>query len=129
LHYISKDPTFGELVRVLSGLHAKRPQCFDVSQALYAVFFPLSAAASKGIVEIVGHVEVPQGDERPRLMRRPGGITRDGRILNWFITDGANEWRKDALSDSERELSIAEIWNDTLLIERITSGWRPRDMV
>jgi hypothetical protein len=58
-------------------------------------------------------------------MRRPGGRAKDGRILNWVVSEGGRDRVVKELSESERKLSIATIVNDTLLIDRIASGWLP----
>jgi hypothetical protein len=58
-------------------------------------------------------------------MRRPGGRDAGGKVLNWWIHDDNGEKKVDRLNENQRHYSLAVIWNDTLLIERIYSGWLP----
>jgi len=46
-------------------------------------------------------------------------------FVGWHIVDNETLWRRktDKLSDEERKLSPWDSWNDTLLSERIASGW------
>ena len=39
--------------------------------------------------------------------------------------DGEREWFQKELSEEERRYPLIEVWNDTLLKERIVEGWRP----
>jgi len=53
LHYIYKDKTTGDLIRVLPGLYSERPASFDKlasSKERYVVIFPLLAASKQKIV-------------------------------------------------------------------------------
>jgi regulator of RNase E activity RraB len=58
-------------------------------------------------------------------MRMAGSRDKSGRVLDWWLYDGNREWRIGQLSPGQERLSIAAIWNDTLLIDRIMSGWAP----
>jgi len=50
-----------------------------------------------------------------------------GRVLDWWVRDENGTRRVGDLTPELRKLSLAELWNDTLLIERIASGWSPED--
>jgi len=71
LHYIYKDKTIGDLIRVLPGLYSERPANFDKlagSEERYMVYFPLSAANKQNIIEQVGHYPV-DNFKKPKYMR------------------------------------------------------------
>jgi hypothetical protein len=48
-----------------------------------------------------------------------------GKVKVWWLWDGEREWQVGELTEEQRGLSFREVWNDTLLIERIESGWTP----
>lgn len=131
-HKHDKPPHMGALIRILRGLYKERPQDFVglVKQAArYCVFFPLSAASHREIVEIVANEDVPEEAQKFPLFRAAGMIDREGCVLDWWLWDGEREWRIGQLTEEQKKLSIRGIWNDTLLIERIAEGWEPSDKV
>ena len=131
IQYILKHELDGELIRVLPGLFETRPTPFTqiaLQKEKYFVFFPLTVVARGGGVEFVANEKIPTGSATFPLMRRAGGMTRDGKVLNWFLFDGKQNLRRiDILTDQEKELSLEETWNLALLVDRISSGWLPRD--
>lgn len=50
-----------------------------------------------------------------------------GHVGPWRLWDGEREWAVPALTADQRRLSPRGIVNHAMLIERITSGWRPED--
>jgi hypothetical protein len=62
-------------------------------------------------------------------MRRAGARAKNGRVQNWIISEGGRDRLVRELSDDEKRLPIGAIVNDTLLAERISSGWSPEDEV
>jgi hypothetical protein len=125
---VRRDPEYGEMIRVLSGVFSERPEDIDklvAAPELYVVFFPFGAALRQEIISAVSSAPIPAAGWRERAMRRPGGRAKDGRILNWVVSEGGRDRVVKELSESERKLSIATIVNDTLLIDRIASGWLP----
>lgn len=128
MQYTHKHFKYGTLIRVLPGIFKEHLSDFSRlvnEEERFLVFFPVGAAANREIVSIVGHEEIPAHLLEFPLMRMAGGATREGKILNWWLFDGVREWRIDALKPEHHKLSIVEGWNDTLIIERITSGWTP----
>jgi hypothetical protein len=125
LHYIYKDPSLGDLVRILPGIYCERPANFDKlagSNADYMVFFPLFAANKQKIVEIVGFYPAI-GFNKPPFMRTDHNVR--GEFLGWHIID-TNTWQRKlvpSLSPEQKQLSPWGTWNDTLLIERISENW------
>ncbi len=125
LHYIHKHEILGALIRVLSGLYANRPVDFDMlvsSKERYMIFFPLSAANNRNIVEWVSSYPVNNFD-MPRFMRNSHIIR--GEFLGWHIVDTETLHRKlvKNLTTEQKKLSPYGIWNDTLLIERLVDNW------
>ena len=128
IQYALKENVYGQLIRVFPGIFDVRPGSFSqLSQAkeLYFVFFPVTAAASKGIITYVANEPIPQFAQQRPSMRKRGGIDADGRVLNWWIWDVKGKMLVDQLNEEQRGYSIAAIWNDTMLIERICSNWMP----
>jgi hypothetical protein len=139
--YTHKAKLYGALIRVLDGFWpdlsaaagsaaAGSVAAAASAQTAFWTFFPVNAALKKGLVEKVGHAEIPEAARAFPLMRKRGQIAPGpgGRVLDWWLWDGDKEWKIGALSPGQEELSLAEVVNDTLLIERIESGWRPRDI-
>ena len=130
--FTHKVSLYGSLIRVLPKLYDVRPASFTELVKLeerFFVFFPLTAAIHRGLVTIAGNEAVPERVQQFPLMRKAGAIDRSGKVLNWWLWDGEREWPILSLSPEEQQLSIASIFNDTLLIERIEAGWSPRDAV
>ena len=125
LHYIYKDKTIGDLIRVLPGLFTERPVIFDklvTSKERYMLFFPLSAANKKRIVEQVGYYPA-DSFEKPRYMRTEHIVK--GEFLGWHIID-TETWQRQlvkTLTQEQKKLSPWGIWNDILLIENLVDGW------
>jgi hypothetical protein len=122
-----RHPEFGHLVRVLPGFFEQRPETFSQlaeKRAKFVTFFPLQAAVSKQVVIVVAHEAIPE-DAQVFPVFRAGSPGPGGRVETWWLWDGEREWRIGELTDEQRHLPIRGIWNDTLLIERIVSGWLP----
>ena len=125
LHYIYKDKTMGDLIRVLQGLHFERPASFDKLAAfkeMYMVFFPLSAANRRKIVEQVGYFP-SDNFEKPKYMRSEHIV--NGEFLGWHIID-TDTWQRKLvknLTTEQKKISPWGVWNDTLLIENLTNDW------
>ena len=122
----SEPPQYGELIRVLPGLFASRPDSFaDLAreEARFTTFFPLGAACARGIVQIVAAEEVPEHARTLPLMRAAGARLPDGTVNGWWLWDGEREWRVGELTAEQWKLPLRAVWNDTLLIERIARGW------
>lgn len=128
--FVNKHPEFGQLIRVLPGIHEERPadlSKLSAEKEVYFVFFPVTAAVSKALVEKIGNFAVPIWAQGIPLMRRPGARAPGGKVLTWFIVNDRGEKLVKELSEDQRQLSLAVIWNDTLLAERIAAGWKPSD--
>ena len=126
--YGHKKEQWGALLRILPGFCAQRPEDFSQianQEESFVVFFPLQAAISRGIFEVVAHQEIPQHARTFPLFRGAGFRDRQGRVQNWWLWDGVREWPIGRQTDEQRKLPLCQVWNDTLLIERIEEGWTP----
>lgn len=125
LHYIFKDNTISELVRVLDGIFVNPPDNFEElikKKEKFMIFFPLKYALKLGIVVKVGFA-LSESYSRPQFMRTEKRIQNE--FLGWEIID-TESWKRffvKELSESQKLLSPWGIWNDTLLIERLLSDW------
>lgn len=124
LHYIYKDSTLGDLIRVLPELYSERPVNFDmlaITKERYVVFFSLTTSYKQKILEKVGHYICKF--EKPKYMRTEHIIKNE--FLGWHIID-TDSWKRQlvkTLKYKELELSPWGIWSDTLLIERLINDW------
>ena len=122
-----RHPRYGELVRVLPGFFDTRPGDFgDLVRrpTLFCTFFPLKAAAGR-VVTIVANEPVPAEAQEFPVFRAGVVNPATGKVDVWWFWDGEREWRVGPISEEQRRMPIRGVWNDTLLIERIVSGWTP----
>lgn len=124
-HEHREPPRLGSLLRVLRGIFAERPGDFEpllAHEERFSVFFPLGAALNREIVRIVSNEAIPAAKRDFPIF---GTLSRDGEV--WWMWNGSREWK--ARSPRERTpRALREIWNDTLLVERIADpDWTPSD--
>ena len=127
-HYVNRHDRYGALLRVFSRLHNERPA--EVAQAVigdvqFVCFFPLQAAVNQKIVIVLGNTPIPAEAAEFPVFRAGVVDPATGKVATWWFWDGDKEWRVGALSPAQRFMPIRGVWNDTFLIERIVSGWRP----
>jgi ribosomal protein L34E len=131
-HRHETPPRFGALIRVLPGLYTERPVDFAAlvrQRPQFITFFPVGAACNRGITSVVASEPVG-GDAAVFPTFRGAHRDRSGRqVLPWFLWDGRTTKRveHDLTPEEMREYPPKEVINDTLLIERIISGWRHED--
>ncbi|MCB0278327.1 MAG: hypothetical protein KDD94_02415 [Calditrichaeota bacterium] len=131
MQYVHKDDSMGFLVKILDGFYQEIPKNLGklvTSNERFLIYFPLSAAYNRKIVKLVGHMEL--GDfVQPKYMRSMCFIDKDSH--GWEIVDTQTSKRRfiEKLTKAEKELSPYAIWNDTLLIDRLASGWSLDDWV
>ncbi len=125
-HEHREPPRHGSLLRVLPGLYDRQPK--DLASLVeqeerFSVFFPLGAALARGIFRIVGKADVPLSKQRFPIFRSK---TPAGTIYYW---DGRREWRETwwRRTPRWRRNAINAILNDTALVERVSSNWKPAD--
>ncbi|MCG7564632.1 hypothetical protein [Pseudoalteromonas sp. McH1-42] len=126
--YTHKHKQYGALLRVFNRAYEHRPE--DLSNAInesvqFSAFFPLQLAVKQKIVEIVGNCKVDSRYAEFPVFRAGVVDPSTGKVAVWWLWDGQNEEKVGKLSSEQRKLPIRGVWNDTLLIERIESGWTP----
>jgi len=120
---------YGYLIRALPGTFSAPPTDFqDLADqpARFWVFTPLQTIVNRGIFEFAASAKVPKSAARIPLMRVAAG-PRPWEASVWWLWDGEREWRTTRDDPAVRDASPKESWNDALLIDRIETGWRPRD--
>lgn len=128
--FLQKHKQYGALIKVFTGVHEDRLIAFDslVGRGeAFVCFFPLNAAVDREIVEIVGNIQISEESKKFPLFRDGVADPGTGKVKDWWLWDGENEWKVGDLTVDQRKLPIRGVWNDTLLIERIQSGWRPEN--
>ena len=126
--YAHRHKQYGALLRVFDNFYDARPDDFDElvkSKLKFMCFFPLSAAIDRDIVSIVDNVALPLDAQKFPTFRAGVVDPATRKVGVWWLWDGEKEWRVGELTVEQRRLSIRGVWNDTLLIERIESGWMP----
>lgn len=126
---INSHRQYGSLLRVLRGVHNDRPPDLNrlvAGETQFVVFFPLLAAVKARIVEIVGSEQVPEEFKPFPVFRAGVADPKTGKVATWWLWDGDREWKVGALNEELKRLPIRGVWNDTLLVERIVSGWTPQ---
>ena len=123
-------PVFGQLVRVLPGLHNTRPSDFSAlaqKKENYFVFTPLGLACRRKQGTIVGNEPVPDWAQGIPLMRMANRFDENGKGHDWYLWDGIETWPATGTPQDLNNLSIAAIWGHDVLIERLAEGWLPSD--
>lgn len=126
-----EPPKYGYLIRVLKELNITEDIICEKTQneERFFVFFPVGAALNRKIIRKICNCPIPQHANSFPVLRIPGNIALGGKVLDWRIWDGQKRYRIESLSDEQKRLSLGEIWNDTMLIRRIETGWKPEDIV
>lgn len=126
--YTHRVERWGSLLRVLPSFCPSRPERFDqlvLQPQRFVTFFPLQAAVSRKIFEIVDNQPVPPEAQAFPLFRKAGFVDRQGKVHDWWLWDGNRQWQIGQLSPEQRRLPMLGVWNDTLLIARIEQEWLP----
>jgi len=122
--YTHKHKQYGALLRVFQ-VREKVDDIEELSNVphQFSTFFPLGAAVNREIVSIAGNLPV-QEEFKTFPIFRAGVANQSGVVEVWWLWDGKNEKRVGKLSPEQMEYPIRGVINDTLLIERICSGWQ-----
>jgi hypothetical protein len=92
----------------------------------YFAFYGAHAALRKKLVRKVGY-STDAIRMLPAQRRSSTNVLDDEQPSAWLITEGSTRSvrRNEDLSDEERLLPIAEIWNHPYLVDAISTGWMP----
>jgi hypothetical protein len=125
VQYINRHPEDGDVVRVIPGVYPERPPDLDAlvsGPTRFAVFYPVTVAARRGLAAHLGNFEIPAGD-RPLPHTRLAGLG-DADRYGWILYDGPRELgRVRSLSPEQASWPEAAVWNHAFLISRIASDW------
>jgi hypothetical protein len=122
VQFIGEHREYGDAILVSPTLHDRQAHFgtgfFDSG---YVTFYPAGVAVSNKLVEVVAQSSPPK---LPKRFRRPKA-QRDGAVESWVIEGGWRDVVKQNLTDEERRLPIAGIWDHELLRKQIAKGWTP----
>lgn len=124
--YTQNNKRYGELLRVYGKIYIDKKHIFEFIHSespAFICFFPLREAIKQQIVSIVANEIVPAAAKEFPTFRAGVVDPQTKKVGVWWLWDGENEWKVNVLSREQRSFPIRGIWNDTLLIERIDSGW------
>jgi hypothetical protein len=127
LTYVGKHPLDGDAIRVRTSILYERPPITEeIFADSYITFYAANLALKRKLVTIVGKLApVPM----PTVFRRSRRIERDGRVTSWFIDDENGTTAVDSLSDGQKKINIASIWNHESLLFHISKNWKPEKSV
>jgi hypothetical protein len=126
--YTHKHKQYGALLRVFNRIYLEQPtdlKSLIIEEEAFQCFFPLSAALNLKLVRVVTNISVPEKNKKFPTFRAGIVDPATKKVAVWWLWDGEKEWRIGELDKEQKKLPIRGIWNDTLLIERIDSGWTP----
>jgi hypothetical protein len=127
-HYTHFNKQYGSLLRVFDAIYEIRPNDLTAivnRQPAFSCFFPLDAAVKRKSVLNVGNIPVPHQAQIFPTFRTGVIDPSTGKVEMWWLWDGQREWPVGRLTNEQRKFPIRGVWNDTLLIQRIDSSWRP----
>lgn len=126
--YTHQHPQMGGLICVFDKIFENRPNdLFELVNGplRFSTFIPVRAAVNRGIFKVISRQEIA-GHNKPFPLFRNGVPDRKTKKVSvWWLWDGEKSWIVGELTAAQRKLPLRQIWNDTLLIERIESGWTP----
>lgn len=123
VQFLGTHRKHGEAILVSPELY-KRQAAFAASffSRGYVTFYAACLGVTQKRIEVVAQ-STPQS--LPKRFRRPSVVLPDGSVESWVIEGGWREVVKKALTDEERQIPIAKVWNHEMLCARIASGWTP----
>jgi hypothetical protein len=124
-----KHPRYGHLLRALRGIYRRQVTnwlSLNSADVAFSCFFPANLAVRRKIARVVGNVSIPPSLQLFPTFRSGLRNPNTGETA-WWLWDGTREWRIEGLTPEQRKLPIRGVWNDTLLLHRIETGWNPED--
>jgi len=129
MQYTHKDSMLGNLVRVFKGIYIKPLEDLQVledKEIQFTTFFPLQTAVNQNIVTVIANKKVRKDLQPfPLLKSMLAQDKETWKAKSWELWDGEKVIGliRPPLTQEQINLPISEVINDTLLIERIDSGW------
>jgi hypothetical protein len=122
VQFLGEHREYGDAILVNPTLHDRQahfPTGFF--STAYVTFYPAAMSVTQKLVEVVAQSSPPR---LPKRFRRPKA-EHDGAVESWVIEGGWRNVVRQTLSDEERKLPIAGIWNHAFLRTQIANGWTP----
>jgi hypothetical protein len=128
IQYVGRHQEYGDVVFVFPGVYEHRPDNFDClsRQSGYLTFYPARKAHREKLIKPVASHTLPISAEVPQHLRRAGARARNGQILTWIVERDGLEILQPELTEQDKLLPIAAIWNHEMLVMRIAEDWHPR---
>jgi hypothetical protein len=122
VQFLGEHREYGEAILVNPELHDRQARfATGFFSTGYVTFYPACDAVSQKRMEVVAQSSPPR---LPKRFRRPKE-ERDGAVESWVIEGGWRNVVRQTLSDEERKLPIAGVWNHDFLRTQIAKGWTP----
>ncbi|HEV7706485.1 MAG TPA: hypothetical protein VGO46_19465 [Gemmatimonadaceae bacterium] len=128
--FSGKDATLGAAVWVIPKIYSEPQHDWEsvFANKGYFVFYAANTALKHRLVRRVAHsIEAMKMLPGPR--RNAIRTDKNGKVVRWVITEGDKRVPKadHELSESDRLLPIADMWNHQFLLAKIAAGWMPED--
>ncbi len=123
VQFLGNHREHGDAILVSPALHPRQahfPAGFFSKG--YVTFYPATLAVTQHRAEVVAQSSPPGV---PKRYRRPAEVASDGKVESWVIEGGWRNVVKRELSDEERSIPIASVWNHERLSSQIAKGWTP----
>jgi len=122
VQFLGEHREYGDAILVSPLLHDRQGRFpSDFFSKGYVTFYPAAVSVSNKLVEVVAQSSPPS---LPKRFRRPKA-ERDGTVESWVIEGGWRDVVRQNLTDEERKLPIAGVWNHEFLRTQIAKGWTP----
>jgi len=122
VQFLGEHREYGDAILVSPELHDRLARfTTGFFSTGYVTFYPACDAVARKQLEVVAQSSPPR---LPKRFRRPKA-EREGAVESWVIEGGWRDIVKQNLTDEERKLPIAGIWNHELLRTQIAKGWTP----
>jgi hypothetical protein len=123
VQFLGEHREYGEAILVNPELHDRQARFTSAFFSTgYVTFYPACDAVTQKRMEVVAQSSPPQ---LPKRFRRPKA-EHDGAVESWVIEGGWRNVVKQTLTDEERKLPIAGVWNHEFLRQQIANGWTPQ---
>ena len=122
------DSSEVEKIKVFYSLHKNEEILLEdiVVDDYFYISFPVKAALKKKLIEKVGNIELPQNYKAPIYYRCENFLGEGWNIIDSekdeYVEVGIKKLTKEQI-----KYSPDEVWNDTLLKEKLEEGWRLED--
>ena len=91
----------------------------------FSTFFPVRAAISQEVFKVVAHEKIAPDNQPFPVFRNGVADPKTKKVSVWWFWDGEKEWKVGAITPEQRKMPMVGVWNATLLVENIESGWTP----